>query len=92
MCACVAETRMHNGGRPWLVTLNGSNDDGSWRHGRRWERVCTCTFSYHAVHSEVVVLGLQLDSVLVVPPDLCVAGEEKPLVVHDPVKHLHTGE
>lgn len=45
--------------------------------------------SYHAVHRKVVVLGLQLDSVLVVAPDLCVTGEEKPLVVHDPVEHLH---
>lgn len=52
----------------------------------------TKTASYHAVHGEVVVLGLQLDGVLVVSPDLRVAGEEKPLVVHDPVEHLHTGE
>lgn len=47
--------------------------------------------AYHAVHRKVVVLGLQLDGVLVVPPDLCVTREEKPLVVHDPVEHLHTG-
>lgn len=40
----------------------------------------------------MVVLGLQLDSVLVVPSDLCVTGEEKPLVVHDPVEHLHIEE
>lgn len=46
------------------------------------------TTSYHAVHRKVVVLGLQFDSMLVVPPDLCVTGEEKPLVVHDPVEHL----
>lgn len=43
---------------------------------------------HHAVHGEVVVLRLQLNSVLVVPSDLCVAGEEEPLVVHDPVEHL----
>lgn len=59
--------------------------------------MCACrtetkTASYHAVHSKVVVLGLQLDSMLVVPSDLCVTGEEKPLVVHDPVEHLHMEE
>lgn len=46
--------------------------------------------SYHAVHCKMVVLGLQLDGMLVVPSDLCVTGEKKPLVVHDPVEHLHT--
>ena len=59
--------------------------------------ICVCTAetktaSYHAVHCKVVVLGLQLNSMLVVPSNLCVAGEEKPLVVHDPVEHLHTEE
>lgn len=58
--------------------------------------VCVCTTetktSYHAVHSKVVVLGLQLDSVLVVPSNLCITGEKKPLVVHDPVEHLFTEE
>lgn len=49
------------------------------------------TTSYHAVHRKVIVLGLQLDSMLVVPPNLCVTGEEKPLVVHDPIEHLHAG-
>lgn len=44
--------------------------------------------SYHAVHSEVVVLGLQLYGVGVVVADLCVACQEQTLVVHDPVKHL----
>lgn len=48
--------------------------------------------SYHAVHGKVVVLGLQLDGMLVVPSDLCVTGEKKPLVVHDPIEHLRTGE
>ena len=63
-------------------------------------RVCVCVHvcvrvcpkggvSYHAVHGEVVVLRLQLHGVLVVPPDLRVAGQEQALVVHDPVKHLH---
>lgn len=47
------------------------------------------TASYHAIHSKVVVLGLQLHSMLVVRSDLCVTGEEKPLVVHDPIEHLH---
>lgn len=47
--------------------------------------------SYHAVHCKVVVLGLQLDGMLVVPSDLCVTGEKKPLVVHDPIEHLYTG-
>lgn len=46
--------------------------------------------SYHAVHSKVVVLGLQLYSMLVVPSDLRVTGEKKPFVVHDPVEHLRT--
>lgn len=59
--------------------------------------MCVCTTetktaSYHAVHSKVVVLGLQLDSMLVVPSDLCVTGQKKSLVVHDPVEHLHTEE
>lgn len=52
----------------------------------------TKTTSYHAVHCKVVVLGLQLDGMLVVPSDLRVTGEKKPLVVHDPVEHLHTEE
>lgn len=52
----------------------------------------TKTSSYHAVHCEVVMLGLQLNSMLVVPSNLSVTGEEKPLVVHDPVEHLHTEE
>lgn len=48
--------------------------------------------SYHAVHSEVVVLGLQLYGVGVVVANLCVACQEQTLVVHDPVKHLrHRG-
>ena len=47
--------------------------------------------SYHAVHSEVVVLGLQLDGMGVVVADLCVARQEQTLVVHDPVKHLRHG-
>lgn len=61
--------------------------------------VCVCVFtaktktaSYHAVHSEVVVLCLQLDSMLVVPSNLCVTGEEKSFVVHDPIKHLHNND
>lgn len=45
--------------------------------------------SYHAVHSKVVVLRLQLYGMLMVPSDLRVAGQEKPLVVHDPIEHLH---
>lgn len=53
-----------------------------------WHREAK-TASYHAIHSKVVVLGLQLHSVLVVPSNLGVTGEEKPLVVHDPVEHLH---
>lgn len=55
------------------------------------ECVCTAetkTMSYHAVHRKMVVLGLQLDGMLVVPSDLCVTGEKKALVVHDPVEHL----
>lgn len=47
--------------------------------------------SYHAVHSEVVVLGLQLYGVGVVVANLCVACQEQTLVVHDPVKHLRHG-
>lgn len=49
--------------------------------------VCVCE-SYHAVHSKVVVLGLQLDSVGVVVANLCVACQKQTLVVQDPVKHL----
>lgn len=49
------------------------------------------TKSYHAVHGKVVVLGLQLDSMLVVPSDLRVTGEKKAFVVHDPVEHLWGG-
>lgn len=52
----------------------------------------TNTTSYHTVHSKVVVLGLQLNRMLVVPSDLCVTGEKKALVVHDPVEHLHREE
>lgn len=48
--------------------------------------------SYHAVHSEVVVLGLQLYGVGVVVANLGVACQEQTLVVHDPVKHLRYGE
>lgn len=55
-----------------------------------------CAFSacasYHAVHSEVVVLGLQLYGVGVVVANLCVACQEQTLVVHDPVKHLKHGD
>ena len=81
---------MHRGGRPSLVTVSDSNNNGLGLQ-------CTCatetkTLSYHAVHSKVVVLGLQLDSMLVVPSDLCVTGEKKPLVVHDPVEHLEMEE
>lgn len=48
-----------------------------------------CTrVSYHAVHCEVLVLGLQLHGVGVVVADLRVARQEQTLVVHDPVKHL----
>lgn len=47
----------------------------------RWE-------PYHAVHGEVVVLGLQLHGVGVVVANFCVACQEQTLVVHDPVKHL----
>lgn len=54
-------------------------------------RVYVCA-SYHAVHSEVVVLGLQLYGVGVVVANLCVACQEQTLVVHDPVKHLRHGE
>lgn len=46
--------------------------------------------SYHGVHGEVVVLGLQLHSVLVTPANLCVTLQEHFLVVADPVEHLHT--
>jgi len=53
--------------------------------------VCLCV-SYHAVHSEVVVLGLQLHGVGVVVADLRVARQEQTLVVHDPVEHLDTQE
>lgn len=60
-------------------------------------RLCACLrvcvfVSYHAVHSKVVVLGLQLYGVRVVVADLCVACQEQTLVVHDPVKHLQHGE
>lgn len=58
-------------------------------------RVCVCACvcaSYHAVHCEVVVLGLQLYGVGVVIANLCVACQEQTLVVHDPVKHLSHGE
>lgn len=44
--------------------------------------------SYHAVHGEVVVLGLQLHGMGVVVANFCVACQEQTLVVHDPVKHL----
>lgn len=44
--------------------------------------------SYHAVHSEVVMLGLQLHGVGVVVADLCIACQEQTLVVHYPVEHL----
>ena len=50
--------------------------------------VCVCVCPYHAVHSKVVVLGLQLHGVGVIVPYLRVAGQEQALVVHDPVKHL----
>lgn len=53
----------------------------------QWVRVFVCV-SYHAVHSEVVVLGLQLYGMGVVVANLCVACQEQTLVVHDPVKHL----
>lgn len=58
--------------------------------------LCACvrvqTVTYHTVHSKVVVLGLQLNGMLVVPSNLSVTGEEEPLVVHDPIKHLHMEE
>lgn len=47
--------------------------------------------SYHAVHSEVLVLGLQLYGVGVVVANLCVACQEQTLIVHDPVEHLRHG-
>ena len=83
VCVC-------GGVRPSLVTVSDSNNNS-------FGLQCTCatetkTLSYHAVHGKVVVLGLQLDSMLVVPSDLCVTGEKKPLVVHDPVKHLENEE
>lgn len=56
--------------------------------GRRSAAPCA---SYHAVHGEVVVLGLQLHGVGVVVANLRVACQEQALVVQDPVKHLkHT--
>lgn len=44
--------------------------------------------SYHTVHGEVVVLGLELHGVRVAGPNLGVAVQKQALVVCDPVKHL----
>lgn len=68
----------------------------SYRNVRRGDtpsgwRSVPCV-SYHAVHGEVVVLGLQLHGVGVVVANLRVACQEQALVVQDPVKHLkHRG-
>lgn len=55
----------------------------------QYGRVCV---SHHAIHSEMVVLGLQLNGVGVVVANFCVACQEQTLVVHDPVKHLRGKE
>lgn len=46
---------------------------------------------YHAVHGEVIVLGLQLYGVGMVVANLGIARQEQTLVVRDPVKHLDRG-
>lgn len=87
-------------GRGWFGMKGGEKKHLVWMRGMTavYDCItCFCAFvcawqltigSYHAVHSEVVVLRLQLHSMLVVPSDLCVTGQEKPLVVHYPIKHL----
>lgn len=72
----------------------GSTRDVICVNGSRWlkhfhaQDTSALRASYHAVHSKVVVLRLELHRVRVAGPDLGVAVQKQALVVCDPVEHL----
>jgi len=50
------------------------------------------TQSYHAVHCKVVVLGLQLQHMLMFGSYLCVGCQEQAFIMDNPIKHLLKGK
>ncbi len=50
------------------------------------------TQPYHAVHCKVVVLGLQLEHMLMVGSYLSVGCQEQAFIMDDPIEHLLRGK